>query len=86
MKNGEIVKTTKLSSKGQVIIPADIREELRLKEGTEFAVRARGRAVVLEPMKRRSWRLWRGVLKGKDILAALEKEHRAEIERDAPRP
>ena len=30
--------TTKMSSKGQVVIPEDIREELGLKEGTQFIV------------------------------------------------
>ena len=30
--------TTKLSSKGQVVIPEEIRERLGLKEGTQFVV------------------------------------------------
>jgi AbrB family looped-hinge helix DNA binding protein len=30
--------TTKLSSKGQVVIPEEIRERLGLKEGTQFIV------------------------------------------------
>lgn len=32
------VSTTKLSSKGQVVIPEDIRRKLNLKTGTQFVV------------------------------------------------
>lgn len=32
------VSTTKLSSKGQVVIPEDIRKKLNLKTGTQFVV------------------------------------------------
>ncbi len=32
------VATTKLSSKGQVVIPEDIRKKLHLKSGTKFVV------------------------------------------------
>lgn len=32
------IATTKLSSKGQVVIPEDVRKRLRLKEGHQFLV------------------------------------------------
>lgn len=32
------IATTRLSSKGQVVIPGDIRKKLNLKEGTRFIV------------------------------------------------
>ena len=34
--------TTKMSSKGQVVIPEEIRKSLRLKEGDQFVVLGRG--------------------------------------------
>ena len=34
----ESLATTKLSSKGQVVIPEEIRQRLGLKEGTKFVV------------------------------------------------
>lgn len=40
--------TTKLSSKGQVVIPEDIREDLGLKEGTQFIVMSAGDSVILK--------------------------------------
>jgi len=34
----KMIETIKMSSKGQVVIPQDIREEIHAKEGTIFAV------------------------------------------------
>lgn len=40
--------TTKLSSKGQVVIPEEIRNELRLKSGDKFVVIGKGDTVILK--------------------------------------
>lgn len=40
--------TTKLSSKGQVVIPEDIRDSLNLKEGDQFVVIGKGDTVILK--------------------------------------
>ena len=40
--------TTKLSSKGQVVIPEKVRDELGLNEGDQFVVVGRGDTVVLK--------------------------------------
>ena len=37
--------TTKMSSKGQVVIPEQIREQLHLREGEQFVVIGRGDTV-----------------------------------------
>lgn len=42
------LSTTKLSSKGQVVIPEEVRNRLHLKEGTQFVVIGEGDAVVLK--------------------------------------
>ncbi len=42
------VSTTKLSSKGQVVIPEDIRTRLGLKPGVQFIVLCEGDLVVLK--------------------------------------
>jgi len=40
--------TTKMSSKGQVVIPEDIRDSLHLKEGAQFVVIGKGDSVILK--------------------------------------
>ena len=42
------IATTRLSSKGQVVIPGDIRKKLNLKEGTRFIVLGEKDAVILK--------------------------------------
>lgn len=53
------VEFTKLSSKGQVVIPQDIRESLKLKDGTPFAVVTQDDTILLKKMnlpKIKSWK------------------------------
>lgn len=40
--------TTRLSSKGQVVIPENLRRELGLEPGAEFVVLGKGDAIVLQ--------------------------------------
>ncbi len=44
----ETLATTKMSSKGQVVIPEPIRKRLNLKEGAQFVVVGEGDVVVLK--------------------------------------
>lgn len=43
-----VVATTKLSTKGQVVIPESIRKKLHLKTGTQFVVVAENDLVILK--------------------------------------
>jgi AbrB family looped-hinge helix DNA binding protein len=40
--------TTRMSSKGQIVIPETIRKRLNLKEGTQFVVVGEGDVVILK--------------------------------------
>lgn len=42
------VETTKLSSRGQVVIPEEIRERLHMVPGTKFVVIGQGDTIVLK--------------------------------------
>lgn len=44
------IATTKMSSKGQIVIPDKIRELLHLKQGTEFVVLSSEGTVILKPI------------------------------------
>ena len=45
------VETIRMSSKGQVVIPQDIREELGMDEGTSFAVVGSKDTIVLKKIQ-----------------------------------
>jgi AbrB family looped-hinge helix DNA binding protein len=45
------METTKLSSKGQVILPKAVRDARHWRAGTEFIVEANGDGVLLRPLK-----------------------------------
>ncbi len=40
--------TTRMSSKGQIVIPEEIRDSLKLKEGDQFVVIGQGDTVILK--------------------------------------
>jgi AbrB family looped-hinge helix DNA binding protein len=80
---------TRVTSKGQVVIPKPVREELRWASGTQLAVEIMdGGAVRLTPFEAEdSIDTLYGCLKKlpRDPLADLEAEHRAEIAADERR-
>lgn len=45
------VELTKISSRGQIVIPQDIREKMNLKEGEAFAVIGSGDTLLLKRVK-----------------------------------
>lgn len=42
--------TVKISTKGQLVIPAKVREALHIKPGMRFSVRRQGTKIVLRPV------------------------------------
>jgi AbrB family looped-hinge helix DNA binding protein len=77
---------TRVTSKGQVVIPKPVREQLRWVSGTELAIEILGDgAVRLTPLEAGNpIDILYGCLKDLpgDPLADLEAEHQAEIEAD----
>jgi AbrB family looped-hinge helix DNA binding protein len=49
---------TKVSSKGQVVLPLASRTELRIEEGDQLAVRIENGELILTPPKRRKFKTW----------------------------
>jgi AbrB family looped-hinge helix DNA binding protein len=50
--NMDKLEVTKLSSKGQVVLPQSIRRKLRLEEGEKFIVLAERDTVILKKLER----------------------------------
>ncbi len=77
---------TVVSSRGQVVLPKDLRDELHWKAGTKLTVERRPEGVLLkavEEKKKFTVADWRGVLKYKgprrtieEMNAAIDKEFR----------
>jgi antitoxin MazE len=44
------MKTVTISSKGQIAIPKDVRESLKLQEGDRLSFEVKGGRIVLEPV------------------------------------
>jgi AbrB family looped-hinge helix DNA binding protein len=70
---------TTLSSKGQVVIPLELREKLGIGAGTKMAIRIEARHLVIEPITEAYVRSLRGSLKGPvSMVEARNREHRLE--------
>jgi AbrB family looped-hinge helix DNA binding protein len=83
----ELMKSaTRLTSKGQVVIPKPVREQLRWASGTELAVEIMGDGAVRLALLEAEDPIdsLYGCLRDlpRDPLADLEAEHQAEIEAD----
>jgi antitoxin PrlF len=55
---------TTVSTKGQVVIPAEIRHALGIEPGTHLLMRVENGRVVMVPEKRLTWRDMRGITAG----------------------
>ena len=74
---GETVATTK----GQVVIPALIRQKLNIIEGTRFLVEADTHQIIMTPVTREFINSLCGKYKGKSLLTALAAEKEKERDR-----
>jgi AbrB family looped-hinge helix DNA binding protein len=61
--------TTKLSSKGQVVIPEEVRKRLGLKPGMQFVVVGEGDAIILKMITPPSMDEFDGLIKNARIQA-----------------
>lgn len=67
-------------SKGQIVIPAKIRRQLGIKDGTclQVEVNAATRQIILTPITREYIHSLRGKYKGKGLMKALMAERKYE--------
>lgn len=72
--------TAKISAKGQLVIPKEVRKKFDIEPGTFFEIRVEKDNIVLIPMKKGPLDNLYGKFAGENILAELEREHSDEIE------
>jgi AbrB family looped-hinge helix DNA binding protein len=74
-----------ISSKGQIVIPANLRKRYRLREGTTVVFQEERGRLVLEPNNFEAIYALQGSLREFPIEASLEEERRAERRREDER-
>jgi AbrB family looped-hinge helix DNA binding protein len=73
---------TSITIKGQIVIPAEIRQRLGLKKGTKISVEERNGEIILRPMNREYFQRMSGILKGGGLTKALERSRREDLKRE----
>ncbi len=68
------METTRLTSKGQVVIPKPIRDALHIRPGTQFTVTAEGNRIILETLTRKTHKFseWPGFRRNTVTLTTEE--------------
>jgi AbrB family looped-hinge helix DNA binding protein len=75
---------TVVSSKGQIVIPAALRDQLGIQPGTRLSIQRENNHLVLQPITEEFIHSLRGCCKGKtSLVEAREREHRIEKDRMA---
>ena len=70
---------TVVSSKGQIVIPAALRQKLGITAGTRLAIRSEENQLILQPITKGFISSLVGCCKGEDSLVeARERQHRME--------
>lgn len=66
-----LLATTRMSSKGQVVIPEEIRERLHLAAGSQFVVIGEGDAIIFKTLKAPSMKDFDGLIQRARTQAKL---------------
>lgn len=79
--------SVKLSSKGQLVLPKHIRQELQLKPGAEFEVNIVDGKIILQPVLKQEelqqiLTELRQIVQGVDLREELKAEREQELERE----
>jgi AbrB family looped-hinge helix DNA binding protein len=86
LPGGAEMTTATVSSKGQIVLPKQLRDELSIREGDRVEISREQDHIVLRLIEDRGttsdWRRWRGVLSGSDALEEHLREHREEVAAD----
>jgi AbrB family looped-hinge helix DNA binding protein len=77
------VKIITLSNKGQIVIPAELRQRYNLKQGDRFLVKDEDGKITLQLLERHPLLGLKGSYRGKgDLLSDLLQERKAERDRE----
>jgi AbrB family looped-hinge helix DNA binding protein len=74
--------TARVSSKGQVVLPKRIRDELKIHEGSLFQVAHDGKRIILVPLKKSAQERLYGKYRTESLLEAMEIDHAEDLSRE----
>jgi AbrB family looped-hinge helix DNA binding protein len=69
--------TTVVTTKGQIVIPSEIRRKLNIKKGTKLYVEERGDEIILKPITPEYFKKIAGILQTKGKLSKALLDERA---------
>ncbi len=70
-----------LTSKGQLVIPAELRRRLGIRKGTRVAITEENGRLILQPITEKFINSMYGCLKGSGVYEFWEREHKRECKR-----
>ncbi|MCD6232446.1 AbrB/MazE/SpoVT family DNA-binding domain-containing protein [Candidatus Aerophobetes bacterium] len=71
-----------VSTKGQIVIPKEVREKFGLRPGTKIDVKLKGNEITLKPIRKNISNRLYGKYRGIDLLKDLKEEHYREVKRE----
>ncbi len=78
MSDGGRTETVVFTTKGQVVIPARVRREFQIEDGTKAAVTITPEGILLRPITRDYIKSLRGSLKGSGVMKAMMADRKRE--------
>jgi len=66
---------TTVSSKGQIVIPAELRAQLGINPGTRIAIQKQDKHLILQPITEQFIDSLMGCCKGAGLVETREREH-----------
>ena len=73
---------TTVTVKGQVVIPSKIRQHLGIRQGSRFHVEERNGEIILRPLNRDYFKKMSGILKGSELVRALEDSRAEDLKKE----
>ncbi len=70
-KKPKTMISTTVSSRYQTVIPAEVRDQFAIQEGTRIAWVVKDESIEVFPLPEKAWKSFEGKGKGKDYLSAL---------------
>ena len=74
--------TARVASKGQLVLPKRIRDDLRIGQGSLFQVTYDGKQIILIPLRESVQERLYGKYRTESLLEALEIDHAEDLDRE----